>query len=237
MEYLSDIELYICSIHSVTDNEFEISGEEFHHAVNVMRNKIGGQIFATNGIGKIFAGKIIEIGKENLKAEIFKFYSYENELENFTFCIPNLKNPERLKFALEKCTELGVTDFIIFNSERTLNKTINLSRLEKIVLAAMKQSLRSFIPTVKIAKSIIELIKDDNELIIFDQSSKRKLNKFNFDRRKHYLFIFGPEGSLSENELKIINTQFVFNLGNHRLRSETAIVKCASVLSLSVSND
>lgn len=237
MEYLSNIELYICSIHSVADNDFEISGEEFHHAVNVMRNKIGDQIFATDGNGKIFAGKIIEIGKENLKAEIFKFYTYTNELENFTFYIPNLKNPERLKFALEKCTELGITNFIIFNSERTLNKTINLSRLEKIVIAAMKQSLRSFIPKVKIAKSVTELFKSEYELIIFDQSSKQKLNEFNFDMEKNYLLIFGPEGSLSENELKIINTQFVFNLGNHRLRSETAIVKCASILSLLVIND
>lgn len=237
MEYLSNIELYICSNHSVDGNEFEINGEEFHHAVKVMRNKIGDQIFATNGDGKIFAGKITEIGKENLKAEIFKSYTYKNELENFAICIPNLKNPERLKFALEKCTELGITDFIIFNSERTLNKNINLSRLEKITIAAMKQSLRSFIPTVMIAKSITELIKDDYELIIFDQSSKRKLNEFNFDMRKNYLFIFGPEGSLSENELKIINTPFVFDLGKHRLRSETAIVKCASILSLLVSID
>lgn len=231
MEYLSDIELYITSSYSEADSQLEITGEEYHHAIKVMRNKIGDKVYATNGNGQIFEGKISEIAKTNLVAEIIKSVSFENEFKNFTFCIPNLKNPERLKFALEKSIELGFTNFIIFNSERTIGKKINKSRLEKISLSAMKQSLHSYFPQITTIETINGLEKLNRKIILFDQSSRNKLKDFKFDTNENYLLMYGPEGSFSENEIKQINPNLILNLGKQRLRSETAIIKCASIIS------
>lgn len=231
MEYLSNKELYICSKFSDDEKILEIGGEEYHHITKVMRHNIGDKIFVTNGIGKIFESEITKIEKENLKAVNLKTLTFQNNFENYTFCIPNLKNSERLKFALEKSVELGVTNFIIFSSERTISKSINLKRLEKISLAAMKQSLHSYFPKIKLANSVKELLNTNNQIILFDQSSNLTFDKNNFNDKNKYFFIFGPEGSLSDNEIKILNSNIIFNLGNNRLRSETAIVKCASILS------
>jgi RsmE family RNA methyltransferase len=95
----------------------------------------------------------------------------------------------------------------------------------------MKQSLHSYFPRIISADSIKELLNTNYQIILFDQSSNLILDKNSFDSKTKYLFIFGPEGSLSDNEIKTLNPNLIFNLGSNRLRSETAIVKCASILS------
>ena len=230
-KYLSNIELYYSKSVSDSSKSFYLIEEEFHHAVKVMRNKIGGKIFTTDGCGNIFEGLITEINKGSLISKIIKTYIYKNELDNFTFCIPNLKNPERLKFALEKCTELGITRFVLFNSERTVSKGFNADRLNKIVLSAMKQSVRSFLPKIEIVNSIKELKNTTGEIILFDQLSLNKLSEQKFDKSENYLMIFGPEGGLTDKEIQEINPTKTFRLIENRLRSETAIIKAASVIS------
>lgn len=196
-----------------------------------MRNKIGEKVFASDGKGKIFEGIVEDIKKDNLKSKIIKTYEYEDTLKRFTFCIPNLKNPERLKFALEKCTELGITKFILFNSNYTVSKGFNIDRLNKIVLSAMKQSLRAFLPKIEVVNSIIELKSFVNEIVLFDQKGSTKLSDYKFDEYKNYLMIFGPEGGFSEKEISELNTSAILKLTDNRLRAETAIVKAASIIS------
>ena len=231
MEYLSNIELYFCT--SVLDDAqtFILADDEYQHSVKVMRNNINDKVFATDGCGNIFQGIIAEIKKGSLTAKIEKTYSYVNKLQNFIFCIPNLKNPERLKFALEKCTELGITNFVLFISDKSISKGFKLDRLNKIVLSAMKQSLRAFLPKISIVNSILEIKNIDGKIVLFDQSSTEKIKDYKFDTNANYLFIFGPEGGFSEKEVEIINPTLKFNLIENRLRSETAIVKAASIIS------
>lgn len=231
MEYLTNIELYICSEINVDEIYFTLAGEEYHHAIKVMRHKAGHNIYVTDGAGKIIEGEIFEIGKEECKSKIINIFDYNNNLEKFTLCIPNLKNSERLKFAIEKSVELGFTNFIIFNSERTIAKNIHLNRLEKIAVEAMKQSLHSYLPKLVAANSLKEILNFGHRNIIFDQSSDNKINKNIFGDTEKYNLIFGPEGSFSESEIDLVNKDFIINLGKNRLRSETAVIKCASIIS------
>ncbi len=230
MEYLSDIELYFCKTVYKEQNYFLLEDDEFKHCIKVMRNKKGQRIYATDGAGNLFEAEISEINKNFLKAEISDIKTYQNPYTNFTFCIPNLKNPERLKFALEKCTELGVTNFIIFNSERTISKNINHSRLTKIVFSALKQSLRTYLPEIHIANQLKEINTQNKIVIIFDQSSEVYLKDLTFNQNEEYLFVFGPEGSLTQEEIKFLNPDKIVKLSENRLRSETAIIKAASIL-------
>ena len=231
MEYLSNIELYFCSVVNFEEQIFLLEQDEFSHAIKVMRNKLGDKIFASDGTGKIYEGIIEDVKKDSLKSKIIKMYEYEDTLKRFTFCIPNLKNPERLKFALEKCTELGITKFILFNSTYTASKGFNLERLNKIVLSAMKQSLRAFLPKIEVVNSLIELSSFENELVVFDQMATSKLSDHKFDEYKNYLMIFGPEGGFSEKEISELNKPTSLKLTENRLRAETAIVKAASIIS------
>ena len=226
---LSDIELYYTPKENIEGNVISVFGEEFRHAVKVMRNKMGDIIYITSGTGSIFKSEISTIEYEKLTAKIIDEIVNRNDLENIFFCISKLKNPERFKFALEKCVELGVINFIIFESERTISKGSNIKRWERIALAAMKQSIRSHLPQIGLVNSLKEIKNFLGEKIVFDQNTKQQF-KFNYDSKKKYYFIFGPEGGLSENELNLFKADELFSISKNRLRSETAIVKVASSL-------
>ena len=231
MEYLSNIELYYCS--SLTENEqiFQLGDEEYHHATKVMRNKVGDSLYATDGNGKIYEGIITSIEKKSIRVRVLKFNILQNRLKHFTFCIPNLRNPDRFKFALEKCTELGITNFILFNSERSVSKGFNLDRINKILLSAMKQSLQAYLPKVEVFDSVKRFKDLAVEKVLFEQNSDSKFANQKFDISKEYYFIFGPEGGLSQKEILNIQPTLILNLADNRLRSETAIIKVASILS------
>lgn len=230
MEYLSDIELYFSRTIILEQNYFILDGDEFKHCVKVMRNKTGNKIYSTDGSGNLYEALIEEISNDSLKAKILNVKSYKDCNDNITFCIPNLRNPERLKFALEKCTELGVTKFIVFNSQRSINKNINIERLDKIILAALKQSLRTHLPKILSLKNLQSLDIKNQVVILFDQGSNKYLKDIAIDKEKNYIFIFGPEGGFTQEEIKMLNPFLTLKLSENRLRSETAIIKAASIL-------
>jgi 16S rRNA (uracil1498-N3)-methyltransferase len=226
---LSNIELYYSSEEHISNEAISLAGDEFKHAVKVMRSKICDTIYITNGYGLIFKTEISFIENDKLSVKIIETIKTENKFENIFFCIPKLKNPDRFKFAIEKCVELGITNFIIFESKRTIAKGTNIKRWEKIALAAMKQSLRAYLPKIKLVKNLSDISESNGKKIIFEQNAERKF-QFEFEMDKKYYFIFGPEGGFTENELKFFDTDLIYSLSDHRLRSETAIVKAASLI-------
>lgn len=234
MAYLSNIELYYSPQESFNGNSVTVSGEEFQHLSRVMRHKIDDEIFITNGYGKIFTCKITSIGKYYLNAEILSFESYQNNLENIFFCIPKLKSPERFEFALEKCVELGITNFIIFESMRTVAKSNKVERWEKILLAAMKQSLRSYLPKIISVTGFKNILELDGTKILFEQNAQKKLSELKLSNEKNHYFIFGPEGGLDKKEIELAGEGNLFQLTDNRLRSETAIVFAAAKITSSI---
>ena len=230
LEYLSNIELYYTSPGNCKEDFIIIDGEEFKHIVKVMRHSAGDEVYVTNGAGQIFNGCIKDISKDYLTISINKIFNYENNLSGITFCIPKLKNPERFEFALEKSTEMGITNFIVYDAERSISKSAKIERWNKIILSAMKQSLRSFLPVISTSNSLKEICKLNGEKIIFEQNAEKSFIKFEVREGKKYYFIFGPEGGLTSKELGLFDKNKFHKLAENRLRTETAVVKCAALL-------
>lgn len=230
LEHLSNIELYYTSPEFIENEKIILQGEEFHHSVNVMRNNVGDSLYVTNGEGSIYKTEIVNIAKNKLTANIKDNLQYNNHGSNIWFCIPVFKNPDRLKFAFEKCVELGITNFLLFTSKRTIPKKINLDKYLKTTLAAMKQSLRAFLPKI-IFISFDEINKLPGDKILFDQNVKNRFYD-KIDYNKTTYFLFGPEGGFEVEEINSIENEKKYCLSNNRLRSETAIIKCASLLKL-----
>lgn len=226
--HLSDTELYYSTPENIGKNIIVISGEEFHHASDVMRHKNGDLIYITDGEGSIYRCMITDINKNSLSAEIQGKEHFGNNNSNIHFCVTYLKNPDRMKYAIEKSVELGITSFIFISSKRAVSKSANLKRLKKIALSAMKQALRSYLPTIKEMK-LEQIAENPGVKILLEQKADQKFS-FENDKKADYYFLFGPEGGFDSEEIKIINPITIFRLGKHRLRSETAIVQCASFL-------
>lgn len=230
MEHLSNIELYYTPKELIREDQLILKEDEFHHSVNVMRNSVGDVIFVTDGKGSIYTSKITSVSENKITAIIVETSVSENKASNIWFCIPMLKNPDRLKFAFEKCVELGVTNFVLFNSRYTIAKKVKPEKFQKTVVAAMKQSLRAFLPQISSA-SFNEILQCDGEKIIFDQSANSEFeSKFDLSRPTYYLF--GPEGGFDVNEIESVGQENRFRLSANRLRSETALIKCASLIKL-----
>jgi len=230
LAHLSNIELYYTTSEFIESDRLILTGDEFHHSVNVMRNSVDDKIFVTDGEGSIYTSKITSVSVDHLSANIIERRVFENKAGNIWFCIPVLKNPDRIKFAFEKCVELGITNFILFSSKYTLTKKVKPEKFQKTVLAAMKQSLRAFLPQIDSA-SFNDIIKLDGHKILFDQNEKLEFEG-KVELNKSIYFLFGPEGGFDENEIESVDRENHFNISANRLRSETAIIKCASLLKI-----
>jgi len=232
-DFLSDVELFYTS-HSIIDDVILIDGEEAHHITHVMRHFKEDTIHITDGNGSIYKSVISEIGKRNVLAKVIEKIRYENKFSDTTFCIPRLRNTDRLEFALEKCVELGITNFIVFDSIRSVAKGEKIERWQKIILSAMKQSLRAWLPEISYAKNIAEIFKQDGTKILFDQNATQTFRQFFSTNHQtlttNHFFLFGPEGGFTEDELRIANLELKIKLTDNRLRSETAIITAASIL-------
>jgi 16S rRNA (uracil1498-N3)-methyltransferase len=230
LEHLSNIELYYTSSELIESDRLILTGDELHHSVNVMRNTVGATIFVTDGKGSIFSCKIETINEKELHASIVEKRVFENKAEKIWFCIPILKNPDRLKFAFEKCVELGITNFILCSSKHSISKKVKPEKFQNTVLSAMKQSLRAFLPKI-LSSSFNGIIEQDGSKILFDQNANKKFDgKLELDKPTY--FLFGPEGGFDKTELESVSQENRFSLTENRLRSETAIIKCASVIKL-----
>ncbi len=231
-EYLSNIDLYYVG-EPFSGKTITVTGEEFIHITRVMRYEKGDNIHITDGKGKIFSVKISSIGKSSLSAEILNTYEYENSLDNFTIAIPALKKIDRQEFALEKCIEMGFTKFVFFQSLRSIPKSFKPERLQSISIAAMKQSLRAFLPEIRTEKKIEALAEMGKKVIYFGQDEKRTINQFikNVYVNEQYLLVFGPEGGLNDDEIKILEAADSVRITKNRLRTETAIVSAAVLIS------
>lgn len=230
MEHLSNIELYFSPPENFYPEKILLTGEDFYHAVKVMRHRENDVIFITNGNGKIFKCRADKIFQNEIYLSEIEHYTYFNALKNIIFCIPKLKNPDRFEFALEKCVELGITNYIIFPSERSIAKGGKVERWEKIAISAMKQSLRSYLPHIKYVNSFNEIVELEGQKFVFEQNSKNFFNKIKIDKTRNNYFIFGPEGGLTKNELGEFNSTDIFQLSSNRLRTETAVIYTASML-------
>ena len=239
--FLSDVELYFSQ--KVSEKKILIDGAELHHIKYVMRHKSGDEIFVTDGKGQIYKTELTVISTKDLTCRILQRMEYPNHFSGITFCVPRLKSPERFEFALEKSVELGITNFIVFESKRTIAKGEKLDRWQKVLTSAMKQSLRSWLPKISYAKSLDEIIKQNGTKILFDQNSDKTFQSILNSQLTigNCFFIFGPEGGFNKEELRITNGAYPdggwelrIRLTENRLRSETAIVTAASMLAMNV---
>jgi 16S rRNA (uracil1498-N3)-methyltransferase len=226
---LADIELFYSKAIDLNSQTILIDGEESNHIINVMRHEADDEIYVTAGTGKIYRCQILLIKKKLIQVKILNEYSYLERFPNVTFCIPKLRSADRFEFALEKCTELGVTNFAFYNAKRAVSKEFNLSRIEKILISAMKQSLLSWLPRIHYYKSLRDVSSSYDERVVFDQDSSARFNSQMIDPNKKYCLIFGPEGGLTNDELMLIEPFKKLKLAENRLRTETAIIKAASL--------
>ncbi len=218
-----------------------LNEEESYHCINVLRHKKNDKIVITNGKGYIFDAQIIDENKKRCTVEINSYLKKEKESYLHIALAPT-KNQDRVEWFVEKATEIGINEYTPIICERSERKNINIQRLERIVISAMKQSQKAWKPIVNEAisfKDFISKIECNNKYIAHCsendelKSNKVQLSEVNFKKEKTIVLI-GPEGDFSDIEIQnaLLKGYKGISLGNSRLRTETAgiIVCCTAYL-------
>ncbi|WP_196890536.1 16S rRNA (uracil(1498)-N(3))-methyltransferase [Aureivirga marina] len=216
--------------------QFEFDKNESKHIVRVLRKKEGDTLYITNGNGFLFVGKITFANDKHCMVSIEeiiekpKTWNYHLHL-----AVAPTKLNDRYEWFLEKAVEIGVDEITPIICDHSERKVIKKERMEKIILSAMKQSLKYTLPKLNDPIKLSQFLDNDFEsqkFIAHCEETEKVLLKNSLKENKDTLILIGPEGDFSTKEIeKAISKNFKpVSLGNSRLRTETAaVVACHSV--------
>ena len=223
----------------ITPPVFRLNSEESKHIIKVLRMKRGDAIHFTDGKGQLFTCQIIDDNPRGCTVEIIKTEQGADR-RNFylQMAVAPTKNINRFEWFLEKTTEIGVDRITPFISEHSERKAVKTERLNRVLIAAMKQSLKTTLPTLDGPVSFDRLIRQPFEgkkyIAYIDTGVTMELFKA-YTPGSNALVLIGPEGDFSPEEVEKAKT-FGFvpvRLGPYRLRTETAAVAACHTINLS----
>ncbi len=208
-------------------DEIILSAEESKHATKVLRKKEGDILNFTDGNGGFYKAEITLADSRKCRLKIVRSDQKEKQHNyHLHIAIAPTKNMDRFEWFLEKATEIGIDEITPIICSRSERKVIKKERCNRILLSAMKQSLKFYLPKLNEAITLKDFLKQDFEgnkyIAHCEEGNKTELRVENIEPRT--LILIGPEGDFSTSEIEIaLQNQFkAVSLGTSRLRTETA---------------
>jgi len=220
----------------ITSNTFTLNQEESKHCLKVLRLNTGDVVHLTDGKGNLYQTTIIDANPKKCTLEIREVKKeYGKKDYKIHMAVAPTKNINRFEWFLEKATEIGIDKITPVICEHSERRIINPERLNKVIIAAMKQSFKAYLPVLNPAIFLKDFISEKNnseKYIAYCSDNYRDNLKDLYNKQKDAVILIGPEGDFSEQEVSLaINYGFKpISLGAERLRTETAaLVACHTV--------
>ncbi|MDP6878984.1 MAG: RsmE family RNA methyltransferase [Candidatus Marinimicrobia bacterium] len=224
---MMDETFFHVKLNSIEQNQFSLSKSESHHFIKSLRGVSGDNIWLLDGKGNAHHAQVKTIDNFIVKGRILDSFNNYGESQNNLCLALGLIKGKRMDLAIEKAVEFGVKSIQPLIFERSIRKSINIDRLNKIIVASSKQSGRSFFPSLMEPKILSDWMEvHQNETSIVCHFSGNNINEVIDEKSRSINIIVGPEGDFSTNELTLLrnyNVPFA-NLGPRRLRSESACI-------------
>ncbi|SFI77105.1 16S rRNA (uracil(1498)-N(3))-methyltransferase [Myroides guanonis] len=223
------MQLFYSPLLNKEDTNYTFDKEESNHIVKVLRKKNGDNLMVTNGKGYLFNTVINTDNDRKCSVTVVEYDFKEPENFHIHLAVAPTKMNERFEWFLEKATEIGIHEITPIICDHSERKQIKLERFEKIVQAAMKQSLHRYMPILHDAISFKAFIQQENnshKYIAHCEETEKTLLKNAIPKGASYTLLIGPEGDFSSSEIdSALKANFKpVSLGNTRLRTETAAV-------------
>lgn len=231
----------------VADDSITIkSSDIYHHMKNVMRMNVDNKVYCVDKSKNTYVCSIFLINDNQIVLRIDNVQTVSNDLPVNVTIVQALPKKDKLEWIVQKGTELGANEFLIYDGDRSIpkwdhkKKRKKLERLNKIAEEASEQSHRTSMPTIAF-ESLSNIVSEANyDLTIFayEEEAKQKdhqsiANLLQNENYQSICVVIGPEGGFSSKEVKFLqehNYQSV-RLGRRILRTETAAMYVLSVLS------
>lgn len=221
------------------DISSELPEEESQHCTRVLRLNSGDEIMLTDGKGNFYKATITAASNKrclfSINETIFQEPLWKGNLH---IAMAPTKNMDRNEWFAEKATEIGIDQLTFLNCRYSERKVIKNERIEKIIISAVKQSLKARVPLLNEMIDFKSFIKQEfkgDKFIAhcYDESEKPFLKNV-IKPGEDTLILIGPEGDFSEEEVKMAK-EYGFkpiSLGNSRLRTETAALTACHTFNL-----
>ncbi|WP_026632934.1 RsmE family RNA methyltransferase [Dyadobacter alkalitolerans] len=220
---------------------FELDEEEARHSSKVLRLGSGDIIYVTNGKGTL-QKCVLNVQGRKAGYEVLESQQIERRPFAVNMVIAPTRKAERNEWMVEKMTEIGVEriDFVIteHTNTDTINRVVNLTRLNRIAAAAMKQSQQHYLPIITVGnkyEAFVRDVKDSVKLIAYVPDHNKVEHVFSKVKKDQgTTLLIGPEGDFSEKEVSLaFDYGFsTVSLGPTRLRTETAAVAGCHAINL-----
>lgn len=210
-------------------------GEECQHINQSLRKKEGDHIHFLDGQGGIYKGTIESMAKRLVKVEVIEHQQQDPVSPYLHIAIAPTKNLDRIEFFLEKAIEMGVSEISFIQCKHSERKQIKLDRLNRIALAACKQSMKATFPIINDILSLDHWLKlptnADQKMIACLTGDTIPFAQA-YQQNNSCTLLIGPEGGFRESEIRtcIENRFSPVSLGKYRLRTETAGIMAVAAM-------
>jgi 16S rRNA (uracil1498-N3)-methyltransferase len=239
---------YSSDINGVTAR---LDAEESGHCVRVLRHRTGDEITVVDGFGNMFHCRLVDDSPKGAVAQVLeKVPDWNAHPYSLNMAVCPTKNIDRYEWFCEKATEIGVDVITPIIGERSERRIFKPERCRKIVLSAMKQSLKAKLPQVLEPVAFKDFLNQEIPGLkmicyCFEGEEQRKsikdvLNEYAFDGSiPQITILIGPEGDFSpaEAQAAIAKGFLPVHLGPSRLRTETAAVTAVTATYLNFVKD
>ena len=217
--------------------------ETAHQISRVLRLSVGRTIQVLDGLGTEYLVELDYVGEDRVSGKVIDSKKEDTEPKTFVRLLVGLTQREKFEWILQKCTEIGVSDFVPMITSRSLVQSPDgvankYPRWQKIIREAAEQSHRGIIPNLEPVQLFSEVVKNQLTsetagLIFWEEEQQTGLKKF-LERTSNRQFnlIVGPEGGFTPDEVSLAQRSGYksVSLGKRILRLETAALFAAGLV-------
>lgn len=222
----------------IANNFITLSEDESKHVVKVMRAAENSEIVVTDGKGGHYKTIITESKAKKCILKVTEKFTSPPEPEyHLHIAIAPTKNHDRFEWFAEKATEIGISEITPLICRHSEREKIHPERLERIMIAAMKQSQRFWLPKLNAPTYFDDFVKQNPGYKKYIACcSKQDIKNLcqAYTHEADALILIGPEGDFSPEEINLAfkNSFQPVSLGGNRYRTETAALMACHTIAL-----
>lgn len=224
----------------ITLPQYTLSEEESRHAIKVLRLKVGERLHITDGAGNMHLCEVVSDSAKHCVVNVVESISeFEKRPYSLTMAVAPTKNIDRYEWFLEKATEIGVDHFVALETDHSERRVVKPEREEKVITAAVKQSLKAYHPTFEDMVPFKNFVTREFEGRKFiahcgDAVVGKSYLASTLAAGQNAVVLIGPEGDFSPEEVRLaVDNGFEeITLGTQRFRTETAAVMAVAMVAI-----
>ena len=223
----------------------QLPDDEATHAIRVLRLREGDEIFLIDGVGNFHRAEVTLVSSKHCAYQVLETIPQTSVWRgHIHLAMAPTKMMDRVEWMAEKATEIGFDELSFLDCRFSERRVVKTDRVERIVVAAVKQSRKAWMPVVNEMMPFERFVRTPREGAKFIAHCYEEIERndlFNSlmameDDNPQVTILVGPEGDFSVGEVRLAmdNGYVPVSLGECRLRTETAALSAVMMAQLTL---